>query len=724
MIGRTFKPCNFAVKVASHMGPSVSAAELSSLDAQARLATLNRRSTGPIVAIIRTLLAAELVDQPWLLLALGRHTLRQQSDFVNAADWVNAAEIAFERQGNAEGSAWVAVEWAMLGFYMHDPQPGLEAARRALASEPAERHLRAALKATGALCLASLKAFAEAEGWLISALAELEGEEQESLRHAGQVESYHHRALIALARGEIDTAQDAAQAAIKLFDNDSVEDLGPWCYYALGLASWRRGDLSRAAAVLDTARDLAETSGHTQLWCWILAAQGHLLRDQGELAAAREAYRLAESWGEESYGPTFLFLRESQLAEARWSCLTLLELANYQAATLAEADARVLLALIALRAGRAIEAAAQIERAAQIYTEQGHTYRLASARLYQAAVLYSLEELAPAEAALAEGLAILARQEAYNCEWWMPDLIEGLLFRAIQSRIELRYARRMLNRRFLNSLTPLEALSASAVRAYGGAEMELARQTQLTMLPASPPLLSNLDIAAISLPAEDVGGDFYGYYPLENQRGRSRVRVGLALGDIVGKGLTAALLSSGTAVALATATVDNPEPSALLDRMQTALQIFTRPNVANVAICYVTLDRKGSRWIVRSANAGAIPPFIRRADGSVVWMPAYGLPLGSSRDAPSSMVSDELGPGDTLLLVSDGVVEAMSPEREIFGFERLEESLRVAPVEQGARALVAHLLTAVQTHASGSFQHDDTTFVVVIVPPRVAIGTG
>jgi tetratricopeptide (TPR) repeat protein len=700
------------------MGHSVSAAELSRLDAQARQATLNRHSTGPIVALVRALPAAELIDQPWLLLALGRHTLRQQSDFIHAADWVNAAEIAFERQGDAEGCAWVAVEWAVLGFYMNDPQPGLEAARRSLASALSERHLRASLKAAGALCLAALKAFGEAERWLEEALDELAGEEHEALRQAGQVEIYHHQALVALAQGEIGSAQAAAQAAVTLLDSDIVEDLAPWCYYALGLASWRRGELGRAAAALDTARDLAETSGHTQLWCWILAAQGHLLRDQGELAAAREAYRLAESWGEESYGPTFLFLRESQLAEARWSSLTLLELAMLQGAALAEADARVLLALIALRAGRAIDAAAQIERAAQAYTEQGHSYRLASARLYQASVLYSLEELAPAEAALAEGLAILARQEAYNCEWWVPDLIESLLFRAIQSRIELRYARRMLNQRFLNSLPPLEALSASAVRAYGGAEMELARKTQLSMLPASPPLLSNLDIAAISLAAEDVGGDFYGYYPLENPRGRSRVRVGLALGDIVGKGLAAALLSSGTAVALATATVDNPEPSALLDRVQTALQIFTRPNVANVAICYVTLDRKGPGWLVRSANAGAIPPFIRRADGRVVWMPAYGLPLGASRDAPSSTVSDELGPGDMLLLVSDGVVEAMSPEREIFGFERLEESLRVAPVEQGARGVVAHLLTAVQTHASGSFQHDDTTFLVAIVPPR------
>jgi tetratricopeptide (TPR) repeat protein len=695
--------------------PSVATDEIHRLDEESRLHTINRWPLGELLAPLRQVPASELADHAWLLLALGRLNLRYHSDFLQASQWIDAAEMAFERHKEHEGLLWVAVEWAVLGFYMHDPQPGLEAARRALATEPANLYLTATLHSSAALCLASLGQYGEAEDWLTLAASELARLPDPQLQQVGQIELAHRQALVALARGDISAAAILAQRAVELVKARQAHELAPWCYYLLGLASWRRGELSQAAATLALARQLAENSGHTQLWCWIVATQGHVLRDEGELNAAREAYRLAESWGEESYGPAFLFVRESQLAEARWSTINLLQLAQHQQDPLAKADALVLLTLIALRAGRVDGAAEHIEQAATIYQAHGQAYRLASARLYQAALLYNLEEQSAAAAALAEGLAILARQEAYNCEWWLPDIIENLLFRAIQGRIEASYARKLLNRRFLNFLPPLDALSANALRVHGGAEMELARQAMRNLLPASPPLVPGLDLAAISLAAEAVGGDLYGYYPLEQQPEQTRSRIGLAIGDIAGKGLAAALLSSGTAVALATASVDNPLPAELLDRVQTALQVFTARGNAHVALCYVTLDRLEQGWLVQSANAGAIPPYIRRANGAIEWLPAYGLPLGSSREAPSTPITSWLGSGDTLLLLSDGIVEAMNTEREMFGFERLEECLAVAPVEQGARALVAYLLTAVQTHAAGSYQHDDTTIVVVIV---------
>jgi hypothetical protein len=695
--------------------PTATVEELHRLDEESHLTITQRLPIPDLLAIVRDRSASELADQPWLLLALGRQCLRGRSDFLRASEWIDAAEMAFERQGNSEGIAWAAIEWAILGFYMHDPHPGLEAVQRALHLETATPYLLASLHSAAALCLMSIGSYGEAEEWLQKAAAHLALITEPHLLQVGQIELLHRQTLVALATGEVGTAADTISRAVALISDTPDSDLAPWCNYLLGLATWRKGELQQAAAALELARQLAEQSGHTQLWCWILATQGHVLRDEGETAAAREAYRLAESWGEEAYGPAFMFVRESQLAEARWSALNLLELAHYKNDQLAEADALVLLSLIALRAGRAGSAAEQIERAATIYSEHHHAYRLASARLYQAALLYSLDERASAESALKEGMAILARQKAFNCEWWLPDIIESLLFRAIQSRIEVSYARKLLNQRFLNFLPPLEALGANAVRMHGGAEMELARQTMRNLLPESPPLVPGLELAAISLAAEAVGGDFYGYYPLELEQERSHGRLGLALGDIAGKGLAAALLSSGTAVALATATVDNPAPDELLNRVQTALQIFTARGSAHVALCYVTLDRVPQGWLLQSANAGAIPPYVRRANGIVEWLPAYGLPLGSSRVAPSTIVEAHLSPGDALLLVSDGIVEAMSPDREIFGFERLEETLLVAPVEQGARALVAHILTAVQTHAAGSYQHDDTTIVAVMV---------
>jgi sulfur transfer complex TusBCD TusB component (DsrH family)/tetratricopeptide (TPR) repeat protein len=651
---------------------------------------------------------------PLALLYYGRYLLRARSDFVGAGAALVAAHQAFEQRSPTAPLYLTLAEWVTLCALRREPAEGLRIAETALEGASQDALTHATLLTGMALCLSGLHYFDDAEAAISAARARLNGDERAAARVV-RAESSLAAALIARDRGNLRAARSAALQTLSEAQADASLLLEPWVRYMLGTLDWRHGDFVESSAQLDTARQLAETQGHRALWCWVVAVQGHLLRDTGELTAAREAYRLAEYWGEEDYAPVLLFIREGQLAEARWGCQALTSIAAQRDAPVVAADAQLLLALIHLRTGAAAQAFEHADAACEYYSRHGYTYRLASALLYRCAAAIVIEAYSDADADLAQSLAILAGEDAYNCEWWLPDIIETLLLRAVQHKVETAYARRLLNRRFLNALPPLTTLGLSRPSAAQHSfELEIARQTQLALLPLAPPLVPHLDLAALSLPAEIVGGDFYGYYPAALHH--NLTRFGVALGDISGKGLPAALLTSGTILAVASAAVDNPAPNVLLKRVQSAVQLLTARSQQTVALCYLTFDQQGDGWHISAANAGALAPIVRRADGSVEWLNTFGFPLGAALATEPACVRSTLARGDLLVLVSDGVVEAMNHERELFGFDGLEESVRYAPGDLGARAVVAHLVNSVQAHSGNALQHDDQTIVVVVVP--------
>ncbi len=697
-------------------------ADPAALIPMARQQLITRRIQSDLSMILDVLGDAAIAGHPWLLLHQGRRYLRRQSDFARAQPYIEAALAEFRMIGDDEGMIWAMTEWVVLRYHLRDFSFGLEQVRQLLNDERAIPwflpFLQAELLFGCYLCLIGLDRLDEAMAAGAEALALLDTEPDAWLQRIGRIQMLRNIAAGYHYQGQARQAVAATELATRLAQEDpDASDPEPWCHYEMGLAYWRKGEFVLAAQALDTARRQAEYWGHHQLWCWAVAVQGHLLRDQNELAAAREAYQLAESWGEDIHGPVFLFIREGKLAEARWSCQALLSQARQLGSVIYEADAYVLTALIELRAGRVALALDHLDQAITIFATHGYGYNLMSAQLYRTAALLSLQRFDEADATLAEGMELMACEEIYTCDWWMPDVLELVMLRALQRRIQPIHARRVLNRRFLNAVPALATIMTQSIRSNPlNTELEIARQTQVSLLPTTPPHMPDLDIAGVSLPAEEVGGDFYGYYPVGADPAQARIRqVGLALADISGKGLQAALLTSGTVVALTTAVVDHPPPSQILERVHTALYPFTSRSRQTVSLCYGILSQGERSWTLRVANAGAIPPFIRRTDGSITWLESMGLPLGTAQAMPYTEVVAELAPGDLLLLISDGVVEAMSTDRELFGFERLEEALAYAPVEQGAGAVVAHLLTSVQAHTANALQHDDITVVAVLV---------
>ncbi len=242
-------------------------------------------------------------------------------------------------------------------------------------------------------------------------------------------------------------------------------------------------------------------------------------------------------------------------------------------------------------------------------------------------------------------------------------------------------------------------------------EMRIARETQTSLLPTSAPQFPGWDIAGYSQPASEVGGDFYIYHPLTDGS------LGISVGDVSGKGMSAALLMGGSVIALAALCLDDPTPADLLRRMDQVLQPYRGSTGRNTALCYVRLPASGSGpRAIRAANAGMIAPLVRRANGQVAWLDVRGLPLGAPRiETHYAEMSATLEPGDMIVIASDGIIERMNAAGELFGFERFEQMVAACPSHEKAEQICSLILEQVAAYAALRAPHDDMTLIVACV---------
>jgi serine phosphatase RsbU (regulator of sigma subunit) len=437
-----------------------------------------------------------------------------------------------------------------------------------------------------------------------------------------------------------------------------------------------------------------------------------VLRDDDRLDAALAAYQLANSWGEDPEGPAFIQLRQGRLAEARWSCETHMTLMGYEGGRGVIGDAQLLLGLVELKSGRPHEALALLDTASEIYTEAGYAYHHATTQLYRAAAGFALGQGALVDTGLTSYLRYAVREQVLNCIWWLPELIEPLLLNAVRRGIEPAWAQRLLAERFAEQPRASTALPS----AHETTELEIARRMQLSLLPELPPVMPDLDIAALVLPASEIGGDFVGYFPRGADPQASMQRqLGIAVGDISGKGLGAALLLSGTVVALNTVAAGGAAPTGVADALHTAMLPYTSRSRMTIAFCYTLLTQQKNAWLLRSTGAGAIPPLLRRANGEILWLETIGFPLGAFDGARYNEIETVLAPGDMLLMLSDGIVEAMNNQREMFGFDRLAHTLGNITADADAHHALIAVVEAVRRHCGAIEPQDDITLVVVRV---------
>jgi sigma-B regulation protein RsbU (phosphoserine phosphatase) len=232
-------------------------------------------------------------------------------------------------------------------------------------------------------------------------------------------------------------------------------------------------------------------------------------------------------------------------------------------------------------------------------------------------------------------------------------------------------------------------------------ELQIAQEIQRGLFPRSTPSLEGFELAAESRPCHQVGGDYYDFIPLDGGR------LGVVIADVSGKGTPASILMASVHASLR-ATAGTASPGVVLKRLNKFVCASTQDS-KYVTLFYGEIDPSSRR--MSYVTAGHIPPYLRRADGSVERLRSGGPVIGLLEDATFDEGEIELRPGDLLAIVTDGVTEAFSPGDEEFGDERVCDSLRAS--ESGASSALADLVGAVEnwTHRSG-FDDDLTALIV------------
>jgi len=238
-------------------------------------------------------------------------------------------------------------------------------------------------------------------------------------------------------------------------------------------------------------------------------------------------------------------------------------------------------------------------------------------------------------------------------------------------------------------------------------ELEHAREIQLSMLPRTVPTSDWLDIAALSLPATEVGGDYFDYFALDSDR------LVVVLADVAGHGVASGLVLSGVRAGLNMLDGELASPVDTLQRLNRML-VRTSPRTMLVTMAVCLLDRRTRR--ARLATAGNPPPLHwSAASRRLSELTPGSLPLGVREDVDYRESAVDLQPGDGLLVCSDGIAEATDAGGEPFGYERLATAFADAAERPGAQAVRDELLQSVWAFKGHAPQIDDITMVIVKV---------
>jgi sigma-B regulation protein RsbU (phosphoserine phosphatase) len=264
------------------------------------------------------------------------------------------------------------------------------------------------------------------------------------------------------------------------------------------------------------------------------------------------------------------------------------------------------------------------------------------------------------------------------------------------------------------------ALEVGAARRIDNARLEaelaLARKIQRSFVPIIPPDIPGYEVAGHYEAAREVGGDFFDVFRVRGRAGR----LAICIADVTGKGIAAALLMAFARPLLHSAVDNAPGPADALERTNRILVEERRSTLFLTALSAVVDLRRGT---MRLANAGHEPPLLVPAGGGpITLLDASGPLLGVFAPLDLAEQTIGMGPGDLVLLYTDGVTDAQAPSGERFGDARLLETV------EGSRGGSAADVVAAVRDACHQFQAemsaaDDVTIVAIRRNPRALSGS-
>ena len=239
-------------------------------------------------------------------------------------------------------------------------------------------------------------------------------------------------------------------------------------------------------------------------------------------------------------------------------------------------------------------------------------------------------------------------------------------------------------------------------------EIQLAREIHSRLLPAKPPGIPGYDMTGTSRAARSVGGDFFDFL-LRGDR-----QLTIWLGDVVGKGLPAALLMANLQASIRAQTLTGAPIPTCLERANRSL-CHSTASESFASLFYGVLDYQCHRF--RYANAGHNAPFLVKRDGSVERPRTGATVLGFFEDWATETAEVTFAPGDLLVIFSDGITEATDADEEQFGEGRLSALVRNVR-SRSASGVVEAILEAVNSYTAGLPQCDDMTLVAMRREPE------
>jgi len=241
-------------------------------------------------------------------------------------------------------------------------------------------------------------------------------------------------------------------------------------------------------------------------------------------------------------------------------------------------------------------------------------------------------------------------------------------------------------------------------------ELAIAAEIQQSFLPETIPQIDHFDIAAKSIMAKEVGGDFFDMIPFEVIP-LQKDQLAILIADVSGKGIPAALFMALSRIVVRVNAITHlKEPAEVIRNANAVIAADSKAGMF-VTLFYGVLDARDRT--LAYVNAGHNPPLIcRGADGAISEIPATGMAIGAIEDAEYTSGTVVLKPGDVMVLYTDGITEAENASQEMFGEERLREIISRTQTLTAA-AIVNAILESVQAFVGTNPQSDDITLMVV-----------
>ena len=242
-------------------------------------------------------------------------------------------------------------------------------------------------------------------------------------------------------------------------------------------------------------------------------------------------------------------------------------------------------------------------------------------------------------------------------------------------------------------------------------DLQIAREIQTWLLPNEPPKVAGIEIAFETRPANTVAGDYYDVFERPGRTPEEN-RVLLAVADVAGKSIPAAMLMATFQASLRTLSVTQSSLADLVASINRYACTNSQGGLRFTTAFLAELDPATRRLIY--INAGHNQPMLCRESGALERLDAGGLPIGIHADAPYESGSVVLAPGDWLVIFTDGVVEAMNTRSEEYGEQRL-----LAAIAAGAQTtpieMMRRVMADLDIFVGNTPQHDDVTCLLLKV---------